>query len=135
GGVKLFVPSEFGSVSEGIHGLDSEDQTTPHACKDRIAGYLRQIGLPYTRYFVAAFFKWTNWLTGIDDNGKVNIVGKGETPMGLTDDDDFGGVLPFAYTFLKPFSPAAISNNRFISVFNRLNPLRLPRFSPHTSLI
>ncbi|ESK89433.1 endo- -beta-xylanase precursor [Moniliophthora roreri MCA 2997] len=110
GGVKLFVASEFGFVSEGIHGLDSEDQTTPHACKDRVVDYLRQIGLPYTRFFVAAFVKWANWLTGVDENGKVNIVGEGETPMGWTHEDDIGGFV--AYT-LSTLSPAQLHNRSF----------------------
>jgi nucleoside-diphosphate-sugar epimerase len=40
GGVKLFVPSEFGFVSEGISKDPREDQTTPQAEKDRFIGML-----------------------------------------------------------------------------------------------
>ncbi|KAK7027977.1 hypothetical protein VNI00_015063 [Paramarasmius palmivorus] len=89
-GVKLFVPSEFGFVSEGISKIAVEDQRTPQAEKDRLIG------------LVGAFFQWMNWLTGYDENGKINILGKGETPVGLTHEEDIGGFVAYTLTTLTP---------------------------------
>lgn len=35
--------------------------------------------------------QWIYNMTGFEDNGKVNIVGKGETPWSFTDQEDVSG--------------------------------------------
>ena len=46
--VKLFVPSEFGGISEGVsEGIDVE--------KANVQAQLRALGLPYTSFYTGAF--------------------------------------------------------------------------------
>ncbi|KAL0071236.1 hypothetical protein AAF712_001802 [Marasmius tenuissimus] len=106
-GVKLFVPSEFGTVTDGISGYPGESEASPLVLKDKFAAHLKSIGLPYTRLFVGSFFEYIPWITGLAENGKVNIAGKGESLASFTDEADVGG---FLVHILTSRSPAELEN-------------------------
>ncbi|EEB92791.1 hypothetical protein MPER_08650 [Moniliophthora perniciosa FA553] len=89
-GVKLFVPSEFGFVSEGVSKL-SEQKDSAHDWKDKFAEHIREMGLPFARFFVGSFFGYIPWFTAYEEHGKVNIFGKGDQPVSFTDEADIGG--------------------------------------------
>ncbi|KAI3611651.1 endo--beta-xylanase precursor [Moniliophthora roreri] len=100
-GVKLFVPSEFGFVTEGVS-KTSDDKGSAHDWKDKFAGHIRETGLPFTRFFVGSFFGYIPWFTAYEENGKVNIVGKGDQPVSFTDEADIGGYVAHVLTNLPP---------------------------------
>ncbi|KAL0579897.1 hypothetical protein V5O48_002068 [Marasmius crinis-equi] len=101
-GVKLFVPSEYGCPTDGISGYPGEHESSPLAQKDKFAQYLKSIGLPYTRVASGAFFDYIPWLTGLAENGKINIAGKGNEPVSFTDVSDLAGYLVHILTTLPP---------------------------------
>ncbi|KAL0577558.1 hypothetical protein V5O48_004421 [Marasmius crinis-equi] len=101
-GVQLFVPSEFGSVTEGISQEPDADESSPLVQKDKFIGYLKSLGLPYVRIFTGQFLSFVPWFTGHLENGKVNIVGKGETTLSFTDVADIAGFVAHILTTLPP---------------------------------
>ncbi|KAF5338102.1 hypothetical protein D9758_015383 [Tetrapyrgos nigripes] len=106
-GVKLFAPSEYGVVSVGLAGLG---EGNPLASKDRFAEFLKSIELPYVRYFTGLWLRYVPWIIGYDDNQKVNIIGKGESPISCTAEEDAGGFIAHTLTTLPP---SQLSNAHF----------------------
>ncbi|KAK4704556.1 hypothetical protein P7C70_g1660, partial [Phenoliferia sp. Uapishka_3] len=96
-GTQLFVPSEFGLVTEGI--------TDAHlAFKEAFAKHLKEIGLPSLRVFTGPFSDFLfNPYVGFDfPNGKATWVGKGDTPIGFTARPDIASFLAHTLTSLPP---------------------------------
>ncbi|KAK1215132.1 hypothetical protein PQX77_022268 [Marasmius sp. AFHP31] len=103
-GVKLFVPSEYGFVTEGaskVPGAPTPEESLL-VWKDQFADSLKELGLTYARFFVGSFFGYVPWITGYESNDKVNIVGKGERPISFTDEADIGGFVAHVLTTLPP---------------------------------
>ncbi|KAF5355329.1 hypothetical protein D9758_006053 [Tetrapyrgos nigripes] len=96
-GVKLFVPSEFGSVTAGLAGLDMDN---PQVTKDKFAEFLKSIELPYVRFFTGPWLQYVPWVVGYDANQKINTIGKGETPISFTAQEDVGGFVAHVLTTL-----------------------------------
>ncbi|EJD40167.1 NAD(P)-binding protein [Auricularia subglabra TFB-10046 SS5] len=96
-GVKLFVPSEFGSRTQD---LPAEN---PLAFKAQFQQYLKSIGLPYTIYNVGLFADVPlNAFPGVLDipAKKLTIVGKGETKISLATRPDIGHFVAYTLTHL-----------------------------------
>ncbi|KAK7460426.1 hypothetical protein VKT23_009145 [Stygiomarasmius scandens] len=106
-GVKVFVPTEYGLVTIGFAGKGAGN---PLAEKDEFAGFLKSIQLPYARIFTGLWLQYVPWAIGYDANQKVNILGKGETPVSFTAQEDIGGFIAHALTTL-PLSK--LSNAHF----------------------
>ncbi|KAF5338116.1 hypothetical protein D9758_015384 [Tetrapyrgos nigripes] len=103
-GVKFFVPSEYGSVTIGLA------EGNPLASKDRFAEFLKSIELPYVRYFTGLWLRYVPWIIGYDDNQKVNVIGKGESPISCTAEEDTCGFIAHTLTTLPP---SQLSNAHF----------------------
>ncbi|KAJ3762664.1 hypothetical protein EV360DRAFT_35297 [Lentinula raphanica] len=99
-GVKLFAPSEFGSPTDGAPSYYASFQE-----KDRIAGdseYIRTIGLPSIRFYTGCFINNSLLsITGVRVNGKINIIGKGQSPVSFTLEEDVGGFVAHVLTTLS----------------------------------
>ncbi|KII86374.1 hypothetical protein PLICRDRAFT_43961 [Plicaturopsis crispa FD-325 SS-3] len=94
-GVKLFVPSEYGMPSEGwTAGLIAE--------KPVVVEYLKEIGLPFVRYYNGLWSEFLPWIAAVKETGKFNIIGKGETPVSFTSLSDVGGFVAHTLTHLPP---------------------------------
>ncbi|KIJ68788.1 hypothetical protein HYDPIDRAFT_107039 [Hydnomerulius pinastri MD-312] len=94
-GVKLFVPSEFGSPTGGAkEGL--------LALKDQHAVHLKSIGLPSLRIYHGLFQEWIPWLAAVEETGRFLIVGKGDVPVSFTSIPDVGAYLAYVLTALPP---------------------------------
>ncbi|KII86375.1 hypothetical protein PLICRDRAFT_114320 [Plicaturopsis crispa FD-325 SS-3] len=95
GTVRLFVPSEFGMPSEG--------QTAAYVGrKGDVIEYLREIELPYARYYTGLWSEFLEYAVATKETGKYNIVGKGETPFTTTSLLDVGGFVAYTLTHLPP---------------------------------
>ncbi|KZP31715.1 NAD(P)-binding protein [Athelia psychrophila] len=92
GGVKLFVPSEFGFDTikhrEGLLGV-----------KDELAVYFKQIGLPSARIFTGLFTTFIPWLINVD-SGSIHLIGKGNQKFSTTHPDDIAGFVAYILTHL-----------------------------------
>ncbi|KAK1227257.1 hypothetical protein PQX77_009743 [Marasmius sp. AFHP31] len=111
-GVKLFVPSEFGSVTEGVSKVPGESEESPLVQKEKFIDYLQSVGLPYTRFFIGQLSNFVPWFTGHLENGKVNVIGKGETSVSFTDPSDVGGYVAHVLTTL----PSSELENRSLRI-------------------
>ncbi|KAJ7641496.1 hypothetical protein FB45DRAFT_1053995, partial [Roridomyces roridus] len=100
-GVKLFIPSEFGMVSDG-------QAANP---KNKIAEYLESVGLPYARVWNGMLTEFLPFFVGFSEHGKIKIVGKGDTPMSFTSIVDITGFLAYVLTSV-PLSD--LSNRRIL---------------------
>ncbi|KAF5391556.1 hypothetical protein D9757_002513 [Collybiopsis confluens] len=115
GAVKLFVPSEFGSPTDG-----APDEYPSFQEKDKIAGevfasslhstpfkghvleYIESIGLPWARIYTGGFInRAIVSVTGVRVNDKINIIGKGNTPVSFTFEEDIAGFLAYVFTSLN----------------------------------
>jgi NAD(P)-dependent dehydrogenase (short-subunit alcohol dehydrogenase family) len=92
-GVKLFVPSEFGTPSPAV-GLTHE--------KHAFAAYAKSIGLPTLRVYNGIFDDFVPWLTGVSDTGKFHIVGKGDMQGSFTAISDAAGYVAHILTTQPP---------------------------------
>ncbi|KAK7032836.1 NmrA domain-containing protein [Favolaschia claudopus] len=92
GGIKLFVPAEFGMPTEG-------HTQGPLGVKYEVAKYLKTLGIPSTRIYTGAF---TQFLGGMVKDGKALIVGKGETPVSVTSVPDIAGYIAHIVTTQPP---------------------------------
>ncbi|KAJ3882055.1 hypothetical protein F5051DRAFT_395360 [Lentinula edodes] len=106
GSVKLFVPSEWGSPTEGAK---DKGEDNIFAIKDRVAEYLKSIDLPSTRFFTGLFMAYVPWVVGADVDGKAHIQGKGDTPFTVTSQDDIGGFVAHVLTSLPLTSPELVN--------------------------
>lgn len=96
-GVKLFVPSEYGTITKGI---PAEDVSPFLQGKMQVADHLQSIGLPSLRVFTGIFQEFVQLLVGYGTNKKVNIISslKGDTPFSTTNTDDIGGFVAYVVT-------------------------------------
>ncbi|EJU04366.1 NADP-binding protein [Dacryopinax primogenitus] len=96
-GVKLFVPSEFGNPTEG-----REDSW--FAQKNAARQKLKDMGMPYLLVYNGPFSDFVfNPHMGWDlPGGKVQISGKGDTPISFTYRRDIGRFLAHILTELPP---------------------------------
>jgi len=93
-GVKIFVPSEWGSPSVKIEG--------GIAYKAEILDYLREIGLPFTVLYTGP---WPDLIMqpffGFDlKNGKAVVPGLGDTPITFTGRPDIARYVGYVFTNL-----------------------------------
>ncbi|KAG1731591.1 uncharacterized protein EDB91DRAFT_1153455 [Suillus paluster] len=92
-GVKLFVPSEFGTAPPAS-GLSHE--------KYDFAVYTKSIGLPTLHVYNGLFNEFVPWLTALTETGKLHLVGKGEMPGSFTAIPDVAGYLAHILTTQPP---------------------------------
>jgi len=92
-GVELFVPSEFGVVTDGIGHNRGETSTIEH---------LKSIGMPFAIFYAGFFIETIPALTGFSKNGKINIIGSGTTPCSFTASEDVAGFVAHVLTVLHP---------------------------------
>ncbi|KAJ7144909.1 hypothetical protein C8R43DRAFT_1198206 [Mycena crocata] len=98
--VKLFVPAEYGVPTVGhSEGLLGD--------KNKIAEYLKSVGIPSVRIFTGPFVEFVPWLLALSD-GKIKLVGKGEAPVSFTSIADIAGFVAHVLTTL----PAVELNDR-----------------------
>ncbi|KAF5345742.1 hypothetical protein D9758_011870 [Tetrapyrgos nigripes] len=97
-GVKLFVPSEYGIVTTGFAGKGTPGTGNPLVDKDVFAEFLKSIDLPYARVFSSLWHQAIPFVVDYDTNQKVNIIGKGETPVSFTAQEDVGGFVSHVLT-------------------------------------
>ncbi|KAJ7773302.1 hypothetical protein B0H16DRAFT_1714196 [Mycena metata] len=94
-GVKLYVPSEFGSPTDGhTEGL--------LGAKNKLAEYAKSIGLPSVRIYTGLFTEFIPFLMGYDTNGKIRVIGKGDTPVSFTALSDVTGFVVYVLATLPP---------------------------------
>ncbi|KAJ7144904.1 hypothetical protein C8R43DRAFT_559122 [Mycena crocata] len=91
--VKLFVPAEYGIPTEGY-------TEGPPGDKNKIAEYLKSVGIPSLRIFNGLFTEFVPWLVLVD--GKIKLVGKGEAPVSFTSIADIAGFVAHVLTTLPP---------------------------------
>lgn len=141
-GVKLFVPSEFGNVTDEREGRDEGD------FKGAVRAYLRGVGLPFVAIFCNCFISAVPWLVQ-SDQGKFYILGEGNTPASYTALPDVARFLAHILTTLplhpttspsnsdRLAPPTSLSNSSFRLQSSRLTLLQLhalPSFS-HLPLV
>ncbi|KAJ7738367.1 hypothetical protein B0H16DRAFT_1694841 [Mycena metata] len=93
--VKLYVPGEFGFPSDG----HTEEFL---GAKNKIAEYAKSIELPSARIYTGVFTEYIPLLTGYNVNGKIWVIGKGDTPVSFTFLSDITGFVVHALTTLPP---------------------------------
>ncbi|KIK53369.1 hypothetical protein GYMLUDRAFT_105129, partial [Collybiopsis luxurians FD-317 M1] len=108
GTVQLFVPSEWGSATEGAK---AKGEKSIFGAKDEFAEYLELIRLPFTRIYTGFFFSSLPWMVGIDANNRVNLIGKGETLFSTTSEADIGGFTAHILTTLPLSSPLLVNQS------------------------
>ncbi|KAI0276930.1 hypothetical protein BGY98DRAFT_1097837 [Russula aff. rugulosa BPL654] len=116
--VKLFVPSEFGGISEGVsEGIDVE--------KANVQAQLKALGLPYTSFYTGAFADqiWVPFINLDLTSGKVSVGGDGNKSMPFTSRTDVARYVSYVLTHLpseqlknRSFTIAA-ENKSFNEVF------------------
>ncbi|KAJ6487750.1 hypothetical protein C8R45DRAFT_827451 [Mycena sanguinolenta] len=94
-GVKLFLPSEYGSPTEG-------HTEGPLGAKSEIAAYLKSVGIPSTRIYSGLFIEFIPWLVDYENGGKIKIIGEGVAPVSYTSIADIAGFVAHAVTTLPP---------------------------------
>ena len=82
--MKLFVPSEFGFVTE--------DAVGPHAVKGAVHKHLKEIGLPYVVVQVGLFTELIP-VVAQTESGKFHIVGSGDKQFSTTSLEETAGFL------------------------------------------
>ncbi|KAF7314710.1 NmrA domain-containing protein [Mycena kentingensis (nom. inval.)] len=112
-GVALFVPSEFGVVTEGV----SEFVDVIGASVSELEGrfvknvdYLKSRGFPYAKFYIGFFLETLAAMVGLCENSKINVVGYGNMPCSFTASADVAGFVAHVLTSL---SPAELSNRTF----------------------
>ncbi|CAK5273491.1 unnamed protein product [Mycena citricolor] len=95
-GVKLFVPSEFGAPTDGHTELEFGQ-------KNKIAGQLRSVGVPYLRIFNGVFTEFLTWAVNYDAAAKkIYVIGKSEGIVSVTSIGDVAGYVAHVLTHLPP---------------------------------
>ncbi|KAJ7256830.1 hypothetical protein B0H12DRAFT_1015655 [Mycena haematopus] len=92
-GVELFVPSEFGVVTDGIGHNKGETSTIEH---------LKSIGLPFAIFYAGFFMETIPAMTGFSVNRKINVVGYGNMPCSFTASADVAGFVAHVLTVHHP---------------------------------
>ena len=115
--VKLFVPSEFGHITEG-------DTEGLHGTKANIQRQLKDLGLPYAAFYTGKFpdSGWSSYVFDILQSfghsvklttsqrafyiditsGKVSVGGDGNTQITFTSKPDVGRYVSYVLTHLPP---------------------------------
>jgi len=94
-GVKLFVPSEFGGVTEGAtEGVKGS--------KARVQDQLKAVGIPYTLFYTGAYadFIWVPRFNLDVTSGKVTVGGDGNKPISFTARLDIARYISYILTQL-----------------------------------
>ncbi|KAF7348228.1 NmrA domain-containing protein [Mycena sanguinolenta] len=92
-GVELFVPSEFGVVTDGIGHNKGGSSTIEH---------LKSIGLPFAIFYAGFFMETIPAMTGFSVNRKINVVGYGNMPCSFTASADVAGFVAHVLTVHHP---------------------------------
>ncbi|KAJ7069420.1 hypothetical protein C8F01DRAFT_1112556 [Mycena amicta] len=87
-GCVLFVPSEFGVVTDGVPDFVS------------VIDYLKSRSIAYARFYVGFFMETIPAMTGLSVNHKVNVVGCGNMPCSFTASNDVAGFVAHVLTTL-----------------------------------
>ncbi|KAJ7026945.1 hypothetical protein C8F04DRAFT_100498 [Mycena alexandri] len=91
--VKLYVPSEFGCPTDGhTEGMLGG--------KAKFAGYVKSLGVPYLRIHNGVLTEFLPFFKS--PNGKIRVIGKGDTPISFTSIPDIAGFLVHILTTLAP---------------------------------
>ncbi|KAF9223182.1 NAD(P)-binding protein [Gyrodon lividus] len=93
-GVKLFVPSEFGTMVQSEEG--------PAGAKLQFAKYLKSIGLPSLRIYNGLFLEFIPWVSCVEETGIFYIVGEGNAPISFVAVNDVAGYLVHVLTTHGP---------------------------------
>ncbi|KAI9507198.1 NAD-P-binding protein [Russula earlei] len=104
-GVKLFIPSEFGGITEGeTEGLFGQ--------KANIQDELKVLGIPYTFFYTGPFadYIWAPFLNLDITSGKVSVGGDGNKPISFTSRPDIARYLSYVLTH---FPPEQLKNKSF----------------------
>nr|GAT55866.1 predicted protein [Mycena chlorophos] len=89
-GARLFVPSEFGIVSEGVTDFVA------------VIEHLKSCDIPYARFYVGFFMETIPAMMGLSVNRKINVVGCGNMPCSFTASEDVAGFVAHVLTTLPP---------------------------------
>jgi len=95
--VKLFIPSDFGGITEGeTEGLFGE--------KSNIQGQLRALGIPYAVFYTGPFsdYIWVSHLYLDVTSGKVSVGGDGNSQHTFTSRSDIARYVSYVLTHLPP---------------------------------
>ncbi|KIJ68848.1 hypothetical protein HYDPIDRAFT_107112 [Hydnomerulius pinastri MD-312] len=95
-GVRLFVPSEYGTKVQSEQG--------PTGAKVRFSNYLKSIGLPSLRIYNGLFHEFIPWLSCVEETGTFYIVGEGKTPISFVAASDAAGYIAHVLTTKAPSS-------------------------------
>ncbi|KAF8146402.1 hypothetical protein K438DRAFT_1869623 [Mycena galopus ATCC 62051] len=101
--VKLFVPSEYGTPTDGY----TEGRWV---AKAEIAAYLKSLNIPSARIYNGVFMEFIPWLVDYTPGGKIKVVGAGDTPVSFTSVLDIAG---FVAHILTTLPPSALENQVF----------------------
>jgi len=96
-GVKLFIPSEFGGVTEGeSEGLFGQ--------KANIQDQLKGLGIPYLLCYTGPFadYIWAPFLNLDVKSGKVSVGGDGNKQITFTSRPDIARYLSYVLTHVPP---------------------------------
>ncbi|CAK5266045.1 unnamed protein product [Mycena citricolor] len=120
-GIKLFVPSEFGTVTEGR-------TDGPFGEKNKIIGKLQSVGVPYLRIFSGLFLEYVTGVVNYNAEAKkLYVVGKSEGPVSATSIADIAGYL--AHILIHQ-PPSALENQTL-----RIEGDRIPGYRSLGSLL
>ncbi|KAJ7246109.1 hypothetical protein B0H12DRAFT_1187384 [Mycena haematopus] len=92
--VKLFVPSEFGMPTAGHTSLVFD-------AKNEVTAYLKSIQLPSLIIYTGSWMEYIPMITNLT-GGKMEIIGKGDTPISFTSLGDIAGFMAHVLTTLPP---------------------------------
>jgi len=95
--VKLFVPSDFGNITEGeTEGL--------FGAKANIQSQLKALGLPYAVFYTGPFadYIWASFLHLDVTSGKVSVGGDGNKTITFTSRPDIARYVSYVLTHLPP---------------------------------
>ncbi|KAF8490945.1 NAD-P-binding protein [Russula emetica] len=96
-GVKLFIPSDFGNVTEGeTEGI--------FGAKANIQSQLKTLGLPYVVFYTGPFadYIWAPFINLDVTSGKVAIGGDGNKQISFTSRPDIARYVSYVLTHLPP---------------------------------
>ncbi|KAF9071410.1 hypothetical protein BDP27DRAFT_1219090, partial [Rhodocollybia butyracea] len=108
GCVKLFVPSEWSSPTEGAR--DREEKNF-WGLKDEFAEYLKSIELPFTRFYTGSFFSAVPWIGALDVSEDFHVIGKGDKLLSITSETDIGGYVAHVLTNYPLTSPELVNRS------------------------
>ncbi|CAK5266020.1 unnamed protein product [Mycena citricolor] len=105
-GIKLFVPSEFGTSTEGY-------TEGPFAEKNKIIEKLKSAGVPYLRIFNGLFIEFVTWTVNYNAEAKkLYVVGKSEGTVSATSIGDVAGFVAHVLTH----QPRSVLENQIVRI-------------------